>query len=140
MCAVLAFAGFAVILVGSSSDALGESVALTLLVLSGVSFSSRYFWVRSRSRGLYVVPRDPTAFRPERLFLLMTAVLAIALGANVLGGGPQDVEMESWLVAGAYLLPLIDIYGFAWRKLRATSMSGRYSVAWPDAPHGRHTL
>lgn len=87
-----------------------------------------------------MVPRDSAAFRPERLFLLMTAVLGIALGAHVLGGGPRDADLESWLFSAAYLIPLIDIYGFAWRKLRANSLSGSYSVAWPDAPHGRHTL
>lgn len=138
LCALVAFALFAVILVGSSSEGLGDSVALTVLVLGGVSFASRFLWARARSRGLYVVPREPAAFRPERLFLFMTAVVGVALGAHLLGGGPRDAELESWLIAGVYLLPLVDIYGFAWKELRAVSLSGRYSVAWPDVPHGRH--
>ena len=140
LCAVLAFVGFVVILVGSSSNTLSESVILTLFLLSGVSFASRFLWARSRSRGLYTIPRDPAAFRPERLFLLMTAVLGIALGAHVLVGGPRDADLEAWLFSVAYLIPLVDIYGFAWKRLRAVSFSGRYSLAWPDAPHGRHSL
>lgn len=132
--------GFVVILVGSSSDTLSESVILTLFLLSSVSFASRFLWARSRSRGLYTIPRDPAAFRPERLFLLMTAVLGIALGAHVLGGGPRDADLIAWLFSVAYLIPLVDIYGFAWKRLRAVSFSGTYSLAWPDAPHGRHSL
>lgn len=134
LCAVVALVLFGVILVGSSSDGLGESVALTVLVLSAVSFASRFLWARARSHGLYAIVRESAAFRPERLFLLMTAVLCVALGAHFLGGGPRDADLE----AGAYLLPLVDIYGFGWKKLRAVSLSGRYAVAWPDAPHGRH--